>query len=330
MINQSLFLSNDKTIGYIKNIVLSNKLSHSYIIAGEEGIGKSEYAYYFAKLLHCKTKDINCNECMPCKQLSRNNNPDVIWIRSSNKSIPVDDIREKINSDVLIKPYSHEMKVYIIEDGDKMLEGAQNALLKTIEEPPVYALIIILVEDINKILNTIISRCNIIDVKPIDKKVIEEYLIKEYRIPDYLANMASVYSGGNLVKAIKFVKDENFNDIKEQTILFLKKINKQAIKYLTEFVKKIAGKKEDINDYFDIMVIWYRDLLVYKTTKDKELLILKDEASYMEENADNISYKAINIIINAIEKAKERIKYNVNFEYNIEVMLLILKENYDG
>lgn len=323
-------LASDDIINYINNSIQSNRLSHSYIIAGESGMGKGDYASYFAKLLQCETKNTHCEECISCKQANSNNHPDIIWLKSNNKSIPVDQIRDKVNNEILIKPYYSKYKIYIIEDGDKMLESAQNALLKTIEEPPKYAVIIILAQNVNKLLQTIISRCIILNLSPRNKSFIKNYLIKRYEVHYDLAQSASLYAAGNIGRGIKFIIDEEFINIKNETTKFLKDIKKYNVKEIIHYLKEISKNKDKIDEYLDIISLWYRDILMYKATKNDDLIIFIDEIDYIEDNAESLSYEALDDIILYLEKTNERIKYNINFDYNLELMLLNLKEKING
>ncbi|HHT97510.1 MAG TPA: DNA polymerase III subunit delta [Clostridiales bacterium] len=317
----------DETLKYINESVKSGRLFHSYIIVGEEGMAKNEFARYFAKTLQCHDKNRKrCNECISCRQFESNNNPDIIRIKSKSKSIPVEDIRTQLNNDIQIKPYSNKYKIYIIDKADSMLESAQNALLKTIEEPPPYAIIILLVENMSNLLPTIISRSLILNLKSIDENKIKKYLIKNYQIPDYLAELASKFSGGNIGKAIKFATTDYFIKIKDETINFLKNINKIQLNQIIEFLNIISKDKDRIDDYLDIIILWYRDILIYKATENIDRIMFKDETQEIINCSELKSYISIDNIINSIETTKQRLKYNVNFDITLELMLLNLKE----
>ena len=148
-------------IQYIKNAVSQNKVSHAYILNGERGSGKKMLAKLFAQTLQCeKGGEEPCYECHSCRQAIGNNHPDIIRVSHEKpNTISVDDIRVQINEDIQIKPYSSKYKIYIVPDADMMTVQAQNALLKTIEEPPAYAVIFLLTENAQSLLPTICSRC---------------------------------------------------------------------------------------------------------------------------------------------------------------------------
>ena len=156
---------------HFQTAIETGNISHAYIINGETGSGRRMLADAFAKALQCEKHPNadSCDGCKSCHQAESGNHPDIRYITHEKASISVDDIREQLNNDIQIKPYSSEHKVYIIPEANKMTEQAQNALLKTIEEPPAYAVIILLTDNLNALLPTIQSRCVTINTKPISK-----------------------------------------------------------------------------------------------------------------------------------------------------------------
>ena len=128
---------------HYQRAIKQKKISHAYILSGEEGMGKKSLAYAFSLSLFCqKGEDKPCLCCPACKQVISNNHPDLISVSHEKiSSIGVDDIREQINDTILIMPYSSSYKIYIIDEAEKMTVQAQNALLKTIEEPPSYSIL---------------------------------------------------------------------------------------------------------------------------------------------------------------------------------------------
>ncbi len=316
---------------YFKNAILLNKVSHAYIINGERSSGKEFIAHIFAMALQCENRNEDmepCHECHSCKQALNNNQPDIIKIMHEKpNTIGVDDIRTQINNDIGIKPYSSPKKIYIINDGEKMTQQAQNALLKTLEEPPEYAIILILTTNVNDLLPTILSRCTVIDRKPVADKLVKKYLIDTFQIPDYKADVCVAFARGNIGKARILATNEEFDNIKEEAITLLKYIDEMEINEVVAAIKKIAEYKLNINDYLDIISIWYRDVLLFKATNDVNHLIFKQEIQYIRRVADKTSYEGLEAIIEALEKAKSRLNANVNFDLTLEMMLLTIKEN---
>lgn len=314
---------------HLQIAIKTGNLSHAYIINGEYGSGRQTIASALAKTIQCqsKTDDTDaCGVCTSCKQAESHNHPDIKYITHDKTSISVNDIREQLNNDISIKPYSSEYKIYIIPDANKMTEQAQNALLKTIEEPPVYAIIILLTENCDSLLPTIRSRCVTLTMNPIEKDKICTYLENKFQLEPEQAQIAANYCQGNIGKAIRFASSSDFIEMKNQVLKLLKNLDSMDIASIIDTIKEFSTHKNDINDYLDLMLLWYRDVLMFKVTKDANLLLYSDEYSAISEQATKRDYENIENIIAAIDKAKVRLKANVNFDVTIELMILAMKD----
>ena len=316
-------------INYIRNAVTENKVSHAYILNGERGSGKKMLANLFATTLLCEKQGPDpCNACHSCHQAESGNHPDIIRVTHEKpNTISVDDIRRQVNEDIQIKPYQGPYKIYIIAEADLMTVQAQNALLKTIEEPPAYAVIFLLTENAEALLPTITSRCVMLKLRNIKDTLIRKYLMETMHVPDYKADMCTAFAQGNMGRAIMLASSDHFNEIREEAVQLLKYINEMDISEVTKAIKKIGTYKLEINDYLDIIMIWYRDVLLYKATKDMDKVVFKDQISYIQERAKKSSYEGIELILESLEKAKTRLKANVNFDLVTELLLLTIKEN---
>lgn len=153
-------VGNDKVKNMLKNSINENNILHSYMFVGTEGIGKAMFAKTFANMLFCVSDEEKpCGNCKPCIEFLGNNNPDFMQIDAEDgKSIKIEQIRQ-LQEKVIEKPINSGKKVYIINNSELMTIEAQNCLLKTLEEPPEYVVIILIVSNENKLLTTIKSRC---------------------------------------------------------------------------------------------------------------------------------------------------------------------------
>ncbi|MCI6059958.1 MAG: DNA polymerase III subunit delta' [Dorea sp.] len=316
-------------INYIRNAVLNDKVSHAYILNGERGSGKKLLANLFAMTLLCEQGGPDpCNQCHSCKQAESGNHPDIIRVTHEKpNSISVDDIRTQVNNTVDIKPYQGPYKVYIIPQADLMTPQAQNALLKTIEEPPEYAVFLLLTENAETLLATINSRCVMLKLRNIKDTLIKKYLMENLQIPDYKADVCTAFAQGNMGRAIMLANSEHFNEIREEAVQLLKYIHEMELSEIVSAVKNITVYKLEIVDYLDIIMIWYRDVLLYKATKDVDKVVFKDQMTYIKEQARKSSYEGIELILKSLENAKSRLRANVNFDLVMELLFLTIKEN---
>lgn len=314
---------------HLQNALSTGKISHAYIINGEKSTGKEFIAKVFAMALQCEKGEIDpCQECHSCKQALTNNHPDIIRVvHEKPNTISVDDIRAQVNNDVGIKPYSGPYKVYIINEAEKMTPQAQNAILKTLEEPPAYAVILLLTSNVNSLLPTILSRCVVLNMKPVADELVKKYLMEQLQVPDYKAEVCVAFARGNIGKAKALASSEDFENVKNEALALLKYIQDMELGEIISAIKKITEYKFEINDYLDIISIWYRDALLFKATHDVNHLVFREEIQALRRTAQHSSYEGIETIIKALDTAKRRLDANVNFELTMELLMLTIQEN---
>ena len=307
--------------------IRDKKPFHAYLFQGEEGVGKEALARTFAAGLQCQSEsaDKPCKECVSCRQMESGNQPDVIWVTREKASLGVDEIREQLCNTMDIKPFSSPYKIYLVPEAEKMTEAAQNALLKTIEEPPEYGIVILMTSNISALLPTIQSRCLTMEFRPLSTAVVESYVKEHCQVPDYQARASAAFAQGNLGKAMRYAKSEDFIERKDHIISLLRHVEQMDLSEMLAVIKDLGTRKDEVRDYIDLMVLWYRDVLLFKATKDINQLLFQDEASYISREASYRSYEKIEEILQAFEKAKVRLRANVNFDITMELMLLTLK-----
>lgn len=322
-------LGHEQTILHMKHAISMDKVSHAYIISGEKGSGKKLLVGLFAQTLQCQKKGTDpCMECQSCRQAENNNQPDIIRVTHEKpNTISVEEIRTQVNGDIMVRPYSSPYKIYIIDEAEKLSAQAQNALLKTIEEPPVYAVIFLLTTNKGMLLPTIQSRCVTLELKPVADESVRHFLMEQLQIPEYRADICVAFAQGNVGKAKRLALSESFSEMLEHAIHLVKYIPDMEVTDLLSDLKKIGTYKMEINDYLDILAVWYRDVLLFKATRDADSIVFKDELISIREKARHSSYEGLECIIKALEKAKIRLSANVNFDMALELLLLTMKEN---
>lgn len=299
-------VGNTKIKQELKNVTNSNAISHSYLFVGEEGIGKKQIAREFSKMILCLSQEKeNCNQCDSCIKFISNNNPDFIEISEDGNSIKIAQIRE-LQEKIYQKPIVSSRKVVIIDNSEKMTEEAQNSLLKTLEEPPEYIVIILITSNENKLLNTIKSRCLKLSFVNIDSKEMLEYIDKNQEIQKPSQSILELCNGsiGRLIKINDNIEEYNQIDVITKDMIsgripnVVKLINKYEVLYKS---------KEIIFDLLDYMIA-----IVY---------------SHIKKNADYRS-KFINII-GIINNAKTKLNSNTNYDMCIDEMLFKIWEEID-
>ncbi len=316
-------------ISYIQKAVTSDQVSHAYILNGERGSGKKMLANLFAQTLLCEEGGPDpCGHCHSCMQAQSGNHPDIIRVTHEKpNSISVDDIREQVNQTVDIRPYEGPYKVYIIPQAEMMTVQAQNALLKKLEEPPAYVVLLLLTENADQLLPTITSRCVMLKLRNIKDTLIKKYLVEQLGVSEARADMCTAFAQGNVGRATMLAQSEHFNEIREEAIQLLKYVDEMSLDEIMKAVTRCTAYKLEITDYLDIIMIWFRDVLYYKATKDLSKVVFKDQISYIEKRAEKSSYEGIQQILESLETAKARLRANVNFELVMELLFLTIQEN---
>ena len=305
------------------NISLKNgKIAHSYLIEGEEGLGKMNMAKYIAASLLCTSDSSGaCGFCINCKKVNELIHPDLKVI--DEKTIKIDNIRDYIE-EVYKKPYEGDRKVLIIKHFDTATVESQNAILKTLEEPPSTATIILLAKDTLSILDTIKSRCQIIKMFRVHPSLVKERLIEEGE-DEKRAEAASFYSEGNIGVARKACTAEFSilrNEIFNMAIDIFKISKFEALKY----GEKLTKYKDDIDDVLNIFTSVYRDIIFLKLGQGDDKLVNRDKMEILVEESYRLSYNKLDKSLNIIKDTRNSLKRDTNFQLTMEVMILGIQE----
>ena len=321
-------VGHEDIIAHFKSSIETGNVAHAYIISGDAGSGKKALAYAFAETLECEAGGTEaCGTCQSCLQVSTGNYPDIITVTHEKPIlISVDEVRDQLINTIDIKPYKGKYKIYIIPDAELLNVQAQNAMLKTIEEPPAYAVILLLTTNLDKLLETVKSRCLKLQTKPIRERDVLAYLTNVMGLTKEKAYFCLAFGQGNLGKAMKLAGNDEYAAIVDSVVGVLAHIDEMDVETLGKAVKDIEQFKMSMNDYMDLMMMWYRDAMMLKVTGNVDKILFKNEFSTLKKQAGKLTFKSIEDKIDAIAKAEQRLLANANFEVTIELLLLTLKE----
>ena len=294
---------------YMINSINKGKINHAYMFEGIEGIGKETFAYDLAKIL-LETPHLE-------------NAPDCIRVKLEGNSIKIAQIRN-LQSDIVIKPHK-KYKIYIIDKAEKMTVEAQNALLKTLEEPPEYAIIILVTNNKEGLLPTIRSRCEIVKFTPIPFIEIKNYLINQGIEPNR-ANLLSSFSRGSMKKALELASSNEFYEMKENVRKYIETILSKNMVEILDIPTQIEQYKGEIINVLDMMINYFRDIMICKEHVNKSMIINADKLVFIQNMSSKITYSQVSKIIDIIEDTKIKIKGNCNLNVSIQVMSLNIYE----
>lgn len=319
-------IGHKKIIDNLSMALQQQEVSHAYLIEGAVGLGRSMLAKQLAMAIACTSKgaDKPCYSCSSCLKVISGNHPEIKWIQDEN-SIKIESIRE-IQKEIQLKPYEGQRKVFILHECEKMTLQAQNAFLKTLEEPPPYATIIMITVNSGSLLPTIVSRCQLLKLQPVENIKIQEYLVGEKGVNLQEAKVIAAYSMGNVGKALKMLEDAEFKQKREDLENITKELLKGKLVDILELASFFTKEKSDVNEILDLLMSWYRDLLIYKETQHLDFIRNYDKIEEIVLQAKSLETYKLQKVILIIEDAKNKLRSNVNFQLNMEVMLLNIQE----
>ena len=302
------FIGHEALINNFKQRCLKNTLSHAHLIAGEDGVGKGKLANILAKFI--------LNGYLDREYV------DIINYSSEKSSFGVDDVRDIIE-EVYKKPFEKDKKVIIIHEGNKLTIQAQNALLKTIEEPPKGVYIIILCESLELILDTIKSRCEIYKLKPLTKSELYEYIkIKKFNYYENEIKSAIAFSEGVPGRIDSYFNDDKLRELRNNIVILIKNLNKNDLEAILQQEESFSNLKNDKEEVLNIFGLFIRDILINKEIENEEFIINSDKLEDIKELTKEMSFKKLNNMIKTIEEARRNIKSNVSWGMTLRVMLM--------
>ena len=289
-------IGNEPIKNELKRAVDENKVSHSYMFVGIEGIGKQMIAKEFAQIVLCTNEEEKgCHQCKSCVEFMSHNHPDFLYLEPDGSSIKIEQIRY-LQRKIQEKPIISNKKVYIINDADKMTTEAQNCLLKTLEEPPEYSTIILVGSNENAFLNTIKSRCMKISFQPIETKYIKQYMEETYGMTNISQNMLDAFQGSIGKAIILKDKKEQYESIEDM----IEKLDKTDMTELIKLGEPLYQSKDEIMNILD-----YINIILLKLAKE------------------NTQYANC---IDIIENTKKRLNQNANYDMCIDNMIFNMWE----
>lgn len=306
----------------LQNAIKSKRVSHAFIFSGATGTGKKLMAYTFAKALACASYPAPCGECIPCRTFESGNNPDIIPVRTNGKSIGVDEVREQITFKMRSKPYNGKYKIFVIEDANKLTVAAQNALLKTMEEPEQYGIFLLTCENYNIFLPTIISRTIILSINPLTNDMVSDYLIKKNVASKEDSEIFASYSEGSIGRAMSLADDEEFKALRINFLNLAESVENGDAADAIKAAEEMANYKEKVQDGLSVLALRYRNALVYSATGRTDLLTERLSAVQIKEFTKDKTLLQLTKRLESIIKAKNELLQNANTRITLEVMLL--------
>jgi DNA polymerase III subunit delta' len=329
----------ESQIRILQNAALGNRLSHAYLFCGLEGIGKKTVAETFAKALNCEESNVSikegrerdgfdsCDRCVSCLKSDRSNHPDIISVKADGQFIKIKEIRE-IQEQMKFAPLEGKMRVFVVNDAEKMNNISANALLKTLEEPSRSNILILITSTPHELPVTVVSRCQSVRFNPLESDTVASFLIDRFSVDAEQASTIASSSGGSIGRALKMSADTDLTGRDEILQSVLIDPEREPLQFLSA-ISNLSNSKERIADTLDILLSGYRDALVYKETGDDRRLMNRHCSDAIKSIAGGLSGEEIIHNIRTVVWAMRALERNANKQLTLEAMLFRFNRCHD-
>jgi DNA polymerase-3 subunit delta' len=317
-------LGHSKPIGLLKRAIEKDKIAQSYLFLGNEGIGKKWVALQFAKAIDCLEggSEIGdaCDCCLSCRKIDKGLHPDVLLIEPQGQVIKKEQIIQ-MQSELVYRPYEGRYRVCILTAADRMASYIPNTLLKTLEEPPLHTVMILLAHNSKLLLPTILSRCHPIRFNPLPVPLVSKWLMEQKGLGEKDAHLLASLSEGSLGKALE-IKDEIQQIPRKELLTDLLGLKSLPIEKIEGWSESLLSPREDLLLILEVARTLLRDLLVMKTVKDETKLIHSDLLDSIGTLAKDWSLTSLVNRIKVLHQTTLSIKANANAKLALEAMML--------
>ena len=317
-----MIFGHQKIRDQLYHAIETDRIVGAYLFVGMPNVGKETVALNFAQSINCADYQTDgaekrgaCQQCLSCRKMVGGNHPDFEIIRPDRTSIKIDQIRQ-VQSRIVFRPIEGKRKIYLFTEAERMNLEAANCLLKTLEEPPAESTLILIANNIEALLPTIRSRCQILHLQPMAIADLAQILVQQFGLSHDRAVAISANSQGAIGRALTLFQDGQHTEI-DQIPEILTTTDR-----LSAF--RIAEALSQEPERLDALLTWYRDLLMLHQQVDPQLLIHAHHLEKLQQIVRHYSRRHLQSAIETIFDTKSRIAHNVNATLAIEVMVFNL------
>ena len=319
-------IGNKWAVDMLKKHVTNGTTRHAYLFAGPPGLGRRTLALRFAQALNCKTPieaGIPCGQCRDCRQIAAMQHADLAIVQSESEGavLKVDQIRE-VRRTLVLNPYQAKYRVALFLRFHEANDNAANALLKTLEEAPSYAVLILTADNPEQLLPTIVSRCEVIRLRPLKVEDVMNEL-ESRGVESGQAKLIAHLSGGRFGYALRLLEDESLLERREERLNDLQSLISATRVEKFAYADKLARDKESMRQAILIWLSYWRDVLL-RTAQAETPLTNVDRNVEIEDLAQRLDLSMTRRVVSGLEDVLEKMERNVNSRLLAEVLLLDL------
>jgi len=301
------------------SVLKRERLPHAFLFTGQEGIGKKKTAKEFAKHILCEEHN-NCGICRHCIKIERGIHPDVLIIENEDP-IGIDQSRT-IGREVYEYPYEGDRRIILIDRADTMTHEAVNALLKTLEEPPLFNIFFLITSSERDVPLTIRSRCARVGFSPLSKELLQQYYIDNANMDERNAELLSHISQGSIGCGFFWMEQDHLILRRKLAELIMGK--DRSFIHVTLMSERIARSHRELTMFLSFLLSLFRDMSVMSEYRETSMMINRDMLELLK--TESVNTKWIEVSIGRIQETFGMLRYNINKLLAIETMLLDIME----
>lgn len=317
-------IGQQQAISLLRQAIETGRLPHALLFTGPKGVGRFLTAVTVAKAVNCLggVKGDCCDRCPACLKVAKGIHPDVHLVAPEGATLKIDQIRN-LAQQASLRPYEGRRKAFILDQAETMTEQAQNALLKTLEEPPGATLLVLIAPEASALLPPIASRCSRLRFAPLPESVIATRL-QDQGCNEGEAHFLASLAGGSLGRAqeLRTSPLQEIRDLVEQTFA----LASGRTLPLLELTERVVRQKETLPLFLEALLAWCRDLMVAKVTSQEALLVYRSRAAALERQSRQLAPAQLLAMYHTVKQTRDGLGRYANPRLSLEVMLLKLRD----
>lgn len=318
-------VGHEKAVGLLDRSLKNERLAHAYLFVGPSHVGKMRLAIDLAKALNCQGEDRPCSACDQCVRIEELKHADVQVISLDGRAeIGIDQMRDMQHS-ASLRPFEGRYRVFIIDGAEHLSHEATNCLLKTLEEPPSNVQLILLAINEKRLLPTVLSRCQKLELRPLPIATIQNTLTEHWGIPEEMAMTLAKLSSGCVGWAVSASKDERILQERSERLASLLRLTEEELaerfSYAGQLANQFGRDRQSVHELLSLWIGWWRDLLLTKGGCGY-CISNADQEERLREETQSYSLKAIKVFVESLQQTMTQLEQNANPRLVLEVLML--------